>query len=185
VLSNPSLKSIAILREIHPERFLNFPGPIREEISVKLRFLSAASSAASGRACGLLVVLVAAAAGCDSGYVKSHSSTGSTSSVTVTVDNDQIRRDKEAFRARTETKLAEWDQKMAEMRDRASKATGQAKADLEREIAAQKPKLEAARQELREIDAMTAEKWAEFKARSSKAWDDISSGFERAFSRFQ
>jgi len=132
-----------------------------------------------------LAVATVAAVGCDSSYVKTRTSnSGSSSTVTVEVDKEQIRRDKEAFRLRAEAKLREWDQKLAAMQDRAAQATGQAKADLEREIEAQKPKLEAARRELQEIDAVAAEKWAEFQARSSKAWDDISTGFERAFSRF-
>jgi hypothetical protein len=96
-----------------------------------------------------------------------------------------MRRDKEAFRLKAETKLREWDQKLADMQARAEKETGEAKADIEREIQAQRPKLEEARRELKEIDAMAGEKWAEFEARSSKAWDDISAGFERAFSRFK
>jgi broad specificity phosphatase PhoE len=126
------------------------------------------------------------AVGCDSGYVKTHKSeSGSSTTVTVEIDRAQIERDKEDFRRRSEAKLREWDSKLAEMQTRAEQATGQAKVDLERQIDEQKPKLEEARRQLKEIDATAGEKWADFKQRSNKAWDDISSGFDRAFSRFR
>jgi broad specificity phosphatase PhoE len=131
-----------------------------------------------------LVMVIAG--GCDSGPVRTQKTdSGTSTTVTVEVDKEQIRRDKEAFRVKAEAKLREWDQKLAELQTRAEKAGGETKADLEREIEAQKPKLEAARRELKEIDSMAGEKWAEFQARSSKAWDDISAGFERGFSRFK
>jgi len=124
--------------------------------------------------------------GCDSGYVKTDKTdSGSSSTITVEVDKEQMRRDKEAFRVRAEAKLREWDQKLAEMQVRADQATGEAKKNLQQEIEGQKPRLEEARRELKEIDAMAGEKWAEFQARSSKAWDDISAGFERAYTRFK
>jgi hypothetical protein len=140
----------------------------------------------AGAPAAMVALLAVAAGGCNSDYVKTRqSSSGSSTTVSVEIDKGQIERDKETFRRQSEAKLAEWDQKLAQMQTRAEKATGQAKADLEREIEAQKPKLEAARRELKEIDAVASEKWAEFKNRSSKAWDDISTGFDRAFSRFQ
>jgi hypothetical protein len=134
----------------------------------------------------LMSAVLAVAAGCDSGYVKTRTS-GSTGSSTITVEIDQekMRRDKEAFRVKAEAKLAEWDRKLAELQARADQATGEAKVDIQRNVDAQKPKLEEARRELREVEATSSEKWAEFKARSSKAWDDISDGFERGFSRFK
>jgi hypothetical protein len=133
-----------------------------------------------------MATLLVITCGCDSDYVKSKKSdSGSSTTVTVEVDKEQLRRDKEAFRARADAKLSEWDQKLAELQIRADQATGEAKADIQRNIDEQKPKLEQARRELKEIDAMAGEKWAEFQARSSKAWDDISAGFERGFSRFK
>jgi hypothetical protein len=140
----------------------------------------------AARLIALPAALLTAAAGCDSGYVKTrHADSGSSTTVSVEVDKDQIRRDKEAFRVRAEAKLREWDLKLAELQSRAEKATGQAKADLDREIEDQKPKLDAARRELQQIDAVANEKWAEFKERSGKAWDDLSTGFDRALSRFR
>jgi hypothetical protein len=133
-----------------------------------------------------LALVIVIAGGCDSGPVRTNKiDSGSSTTVTVAIDKEQIRRDKEAFRLKAEAKLREWDQKLAELQTRAEKAGGETKANLEREIEAQKPKLEAARRELKEIDSMAGEKWAEFQARSSKAWDDISEGFERGFSRFK
>ena len=133
-----------------------------------------------------LALLIVITGGCDSGPVRTNKTdSGSSTTVTVAIDKEQMRRDKEAFRLKAEAKLREWDQKLAELQTRAEKAGGETKADLEREIDAQKPKLEAARRELKEIDSMAGEKWAEFQARSSKAWDDISEGFERGFSRFK
>jgi hypothetical protein len=135
-------------------------------------------------AAAMLVIVLAG--GCDSGPVRTNKTdSGSSTTVTIEFDKEQMRRDKEAFRLRAETKLREWDQQLAELQARAEKAGGETKADIEREIEAQKPKLEQARRELKEINDMAGEKWAEFQARSSKAWDDISTGFERGFSRFK
>jgi hypothetical protein len=134
----------------------------------------------------LTAALLATAAGCDSGYMKTRTTdSGSSTTVSVEIDREQMRRDKEAFREKAETKLREWDQNLAELQARAERATGEAKADLQRTIDEQKPKLEAARRELAEINATADEKWEDFKARSSRAWDDISAGFERGFSRFK
>jgi hypothetical protein len=149
-------------------------------------FATATLGTAAMRTTALATALLAAVAGCDSGYVKTRSSdSGSSTTVSVEIDRDRMRRDKEAFRLKAEEKLREWDRQLADLQDRAAKATGEAKADLQRNIDEQKPKLEAARRELAEIDATTNEKWEDFKARSSKAWDDISSGFERGLSRFK
>lgn len=110
---------------------------------------------------------------------------GSSATVSVTFHKDQFERDKEAFRRQADERLHEFDAHLKELQAKAATAGGEAKANLDFEMAKHRLNLEQARIELRDIDAVAGEKWAEFKKRSSAALDDLKKGLDQAASRFK
>jgi len=105
--------------------------------------------------------------------------------VSVTFNQAEFERDRAEFQHRAESTLQELDGNIAELEARAQAAAGEARVEIDAEIARQKANLEKARAELRSLQDATAEKWADFKARSSDALEDLHKGIRDAASRFQ
>lgn len=75
----------------------------------------------------------------------------------------------------------EWDQfaeKCSELKNRAAKAEGQAKKDLDAKLAEAKPKLDAAGTKLAELKAAGADRWEKVKEGVGNAFDDLKKIFE-------
>ena len=123
-------------------------------------------------------------AGCDTVKVEQQQ-TGSGSSVSVHFDRAKFEREREEFRRNAERRIAELDAEAAKLNERAKTAVGEARVNLDRELADQKVNLEKAKAELKEIDAVAGEKWEEFKTRSSAALDDLKQGFDRAMKKLR
>ena len=68
--------------------------------------------------------------------------------------------------------------KFAELRERAAKAEGQAKKDLDAKLADAKKKLDAAAVKLDEVNAAGADRWEKVKEGVGKAFDDLKKIFE-------
>ena len=77
------------------------------------------------------------------------------------------------------------DARLQVLNAQAKVAAGDAKANLDKAIVEQQANLEKARGEFKELQAATKEKWADVKARSSAALDDLQKGFDDAVSRFK
>ena len=76
----------------------------------------------------------------------------------------------------TVTMQKRWDQfdaKFAELKDRASKAEGQAKTDLDKKLAEAKVKLDSAAVKLAEMKSASADRWAKVTEGVSSAFDDL------------
>lgn len=75
----------------------------------------------------------------------------------------------------------QWDQfavKFAALQDSASKAQGQAKADLDLKVAEAKIKLDAAAVKLAEVKSAGADRWEKVKEGASNAFEDLKTMFE-------
>jgi hypothetical protein len=129
------------------------------------------------------VATAALVAGCDTVKVTKQE-TGSGSSVTVRFDRVEFEKQCEEYRQAVERRIAELDAEMARLGEKAQTAGADARAKIEEEKAELMVNLEKAKADLKEINAITAEKWDEFTQRSSAAMDELKTGFEQAFSKF-
>lgn len=107
------------------------------------------------------------------------------STVAVTFNEEQFQRDKEAYQREAELRIAAMDARLQALNVQAKVAAGDAKANLDKAIVEQQANLEKARGDFKEVQAATKEKWADVKARSSAALDDLQKGFDNAVSRFK
>ena len=130
------------------------------------------------------VAAAALVAGCDSVSTSKHQ-TGSGTTVAVHFDRVQFEREREEYRREADQRIVTIETRLAELNRQADGAAGDAKVRMQRELDEQRPKLERAKAELKEIDAVVGEKWGEFKRRSSAALDDLQQGFERAIANFR
>lgn len=82
------------------------------------------------------------------------------------------------YTAAMQTQLDQFKVKYAELADRAAKAEGQAKADLDLKVAEAKTKLDAAAAKLDELKSAGADRWEKVKEGVSNAFDDLKTIFE-------
>jgi len=121
---------------------------------------------------------------CDAVTVNKKSE-GSASTVSVTLNEDEFRRDRDAYRAAAERRMADLDARMLDLQARAKKTTGEARVEMDKAIADQQGNIARARAEMKELEGASADKWEEFKRRSAAAIDDVQYGVERAWSQFK
>jgi hypothetical protein len=74
--------------------------------------------------------------------------------------------------------LDELDAKLAELKDRAVQAEGQAKKNLDKKLDEAKVKRDAAAKQLEELKLASAERWEKIKVGMGKAVDDLKGMFE-------
>lgn len=129
------------------------------------------------------VAAAALVAGCDSLTATKHE-TGSGTTVSIHFDRAEFERQREAYRREMQLRIAKFESQLGDLSQKADDATGDAKVRLQKELAEQRINLDRAKEELKQLDAVVGEKWAEFERRSSAAFDDMQKGFERALSHF-
>jgi hypothetical protein len=129
-------------------------------------------------------VAAALVAGCDAVATKKEQ-TGSSTTVSVQFDRAEFERQREEYRRSAQTKIAEFEAQLADLGRKADAASGDAKVRLQKEADAQRGNLDRAKEELKEIDAVVGERWAEFQKRSSKALDELGTGLRRAVDEFR
>lgn len=132
----------------------------------------------------VVVACTLIAPGCDWISTSREESPGKTT-VSMTFDEAEFQRDQADFRHRMHERMAEMNTRLRRLNEQAKTATEDAKVKLDAEVAAQQKNLEKARGELKEIDAATAEKWADVKQRMAAAFDDLQAGLDSAVSRFR
>ena len=96
--------------------------------------------------------------------------------VDATVDAARAKRDEYAVEARRQ--LNELDAKLADLNARAARATGDAKAELDKKAAEAKVKREAAAERLEELQTAGSERWEKIKVGVGNALDDLRRAFE-------
>jgi len=75
----------------------------------------------------------------------------------------------------------EWDRlsvKMNELSDRAAKAEGQAKIELDAKVAAAKVKMDAAGERLEEMKSASADRWEKIKEATANAFEELKKAFD-------
>lgn len=87
--------------------------------------------------------------------------------------------ERDEFVGKAQKEMAELNEKMAELRKKANKLGGEAKARLERQIQNLEPELKAAEQKLADLKSATGEKWEELKAGVSGAIDRLKQSMQK------
>jgi hypothetical protein len=103
----------------------------------------------------------------------------------VTLDKDELERDKAEFQRRANERLRDLDARMAKLRADADHASADAKVRVEKEISEQQAQLDRVQADLKQLQETTAEKWNDFRLRSAAALDDLDRGLNDAISRFK
>jgi hypothetical protein len=82
------------------------------------------------------------------------------------------------YNAAVQTQWAQFNAKFEELKDRAAKATGQAKTDLDAKVAEAKVKLDEAAVKLDELKSASADRWEKVKEGVANAFEDLKKIFE-------
>ena len=88
------------------------------------------------------------------------------------------------YQEKMEAQLQELTAKLGELKGKAAKATTDAKAEMNKQIEALKPKLEAAHQKMAELKAASGPAWEKLKEGSEKAMADLKKTWESVKSQF-
>lgn len=91
----------------------------------------------------------------------------------------KARQERDEFVVKAQKEMAELNKKMTELRHKAKKLGGEAKAKLDRQIQDLEPELKAAEQKLADLKSATAEKWAELKTGVSGAIDRLKQSMQK------
>ncbi len=140
---------------------------------------------------GFLVVVVILAIGIGAvGYTQgwfkgSVASSKDQTDVTVSVNKEKWRQDRDAFHKQTETRLKDLDQSMDDLKTKAKSATADAKVHYDQAISDLGKQTAAAREDIREMNAATQDRWESIKTRLNASLDDLTTGFKKAVSRFE
>ncbi len=89
------------------------------------------------------------------------------------------------YQEKMEAQLKELAARLEELKGKAAQATADAKAEMTKQIEALKPKLEAAQQKLKELQAASGPAWDKLKEGSEKAMADLKKTWESVKSKFQ
>ncbi|MEW6380793.1 MAG: hypothetical protein AB1611_14460 [bacterium] len=92
---------------------------------------------------------------------------------------------KQEYETAMEARLTEYDNKMAELKNKAANAAQDTKAEMDQLIAELAVKREEAQKKLDELKAAGEDSWENFKAGLDTAVDDLQKSCDQAISRFQ
>jgi chromosome segregation ATPase len=90
-----------------------------------------------------------------------------------------------SYKKEVKEKLKGLDQKIAELKKKATEVKGEAKADYDKEMAELGTKQKAAKKEWRKLAHATATDWEKVKAGMDRAVQDVESAYDKAASRFK
>lgn len=85
---------------------------------------------------------------------------------------------RDEYAVEMQKQLAEMDAKLADLNQRASKAEGQAKADLEKKWNDSKAKRDEAARRLEDLKSSAGDRWEKVKGGVGDAFDDLKKAFE-------
>jgi septal ring factor EnvC (AmiA/AmiB activator) len=116
--------------------------------------------------------------------------------LTVTVDPNKIKQDRDSvlgwfhtsrdeFQKQTETRLQGMDRSLEELKAKAKTVSAETKDQLNEAITELDKKTQVARAELKELGASTKEGYDAIKTRLTASLDDLQGGLEKASTRFQ
>jgi len=91
---------------------------------------------------------------------------------------------KELYQEKMEAQLQEWQAKFDELKAKARQASADAHLQYEKQIDALQPKLEAAKQKLRELQLASDNAWGDVKVGMEGAWNELKTTWGNVLSRF-
>ncbi len=94
-------------------------------------------------------------------------------------------KEKEAFRKRIEAQLDEWDERFADLGQKAREAGSEIRADFDAQVGALAEKREALQSRLHELVAHTGSTWQELRGGIEKSWDEMRKALDRIVSRLR
>lgn len=103
----------------------------------------------------------------------------------VKINKEKIKQDMEAFQKKAEAALEDFDDQVADLKEKAAKAGAEVKAKLDVEIKELNQKREAANKRLEEIKSATVENWPEVRSHLDAALGELKKGFAKALSSFE
>ena len=92
---------------------------------------------------------------------------------------------KELYQEKMEAQLREWRAKIDELKAKAQHASADAKLQYEKQIAALRPKLEAAQQQLQALKTSSENAWDDIKTGVEGAWSELKTAWDKAVSQFR
>ncbi|MBW4655204.1 MAG: hypothetical protein KME20_19505 [Kaiparowitsia implicata GSE-PSE-MK54-09C] len=92
--------------------------------------------------------------------------------------------ERKAYQGEMEAKLQEWGAKLDAMKAKANESGTDAKAELDQKIKTLTAKREAVQQQLANLKSSSDDAWDSVKAGVQGAWNELSSAFEDAASKF-
>ncbi len=98
---------------------------------------------------------------------------------------DYSKEQKEQFQKDMDTKLADLKAEIADLKKQASEKTGEAKKEMNTQIANLERKQKEMKKDLAKLGKSSGKVWSEMKTGMSKAWDSLSDSYEKAKAQFQ
>ncbi|MBI5091838.1 MAG: hypothetical protein HZB26_05260 [Candidatus Hydrogenedentes bacterium] len=123
---------------------------------------------------GALAVLV----GCDQGVLGGFGASKTRPKQDTAALSDASKAKWNDYASEMQKRLEQFSAQYAELRDRAAKAEGQAKTDLDTKLAEAKTKRDAAAIKLDELKSAGADRWEKVKVGVEAAFDDLKKIFE-------
>ena len=90
----------------------------------------------------------------------------------------------QAFSEKTETKLAEYEEKINQLQEDAEKLEGDAKAEAEEQLAALRQKRDEIAEKLKELGSSSASAWEQIKTGIDSAMEDLAKAHSKASAEF-
>lgn len=90
----------------------------------------------------------------------------------------------EAFLEKTQTRLAEYDKEIDQMKAKAEKLGGDAKAKAEQQLTALRQKRDALSEKLKELGSSTGNAWEQLKSGIDAAMEDLGNAYKQAAAEF-
>jgi uncharacterized coiled-coil DUF342 family protein len=92
---------------------------------------------------------------------------------------------RDVYQEKMDAQLRQWDAQIAELRAKADKAKAQAKIEYLERVEEIRSKRDTAARKLEELKKTSDDAWADVKNGLEKAWKDLGSAIDSAFSRFK
>jgi hypothetical protein len=92
---------------------------------------------------------------------------------------------KQEYQRELEKKLADLDQQIDAWKAKASKATAEAKVEMDKKLVVLKEKRDAVAQKMKELGDSTSAAWADVKVGIEKAYDELKDAVENAKDNFK
>lgn len=98
---------------------------------------------------------------------------------------DDTPQEKQEIQKKIEGQIAEFGDRLNELKEKAEKTAGKVKAELNEAIKDSEKKMAAAKRQLKRLKSASAQAWEDAKSRMKVAMDDLKQAYDRAVDRFK